>query len=580
MRENHSVERPQTEFPRQYVAADADFGRWEVAEQYYRELLGRPIQGRADLERWLIDWSELEACLSEEHCRRHVDATCQTDDEERQRRFLEFIENVESQQKQWRDKVLRRMLELATTHALPRLRYEVLLRSAQNKVDLFREENVPLLTEETRLVNEYQRITGAMTCVYNGREHTLQQMGRYLEEPDRGVREKAWRLTAERYLQDSQRLDDLYLRMATLRHRIARNARCRDYREYMFRRYERFDYSPDDCLKFHEAIEKVVVPAVHELTTHRRRKLGLRTLRPWDTLVDPDSRPALRPFETPEELMAGSSRIFHQVEPELGRVFDTLRRENLLDLASRKGKAPGGYQETFSERRVPFIFMNAVGTDDDVRTLLHEGGHAFHTWACRHEPLMSYRNAEGVIEFAEVASMGMEALSLPYMHEFFGDDTDRANEHYFEHIVWFFPFMARVDAFQHYVYTHMDAGLEAWKDEWQALTRRFSPEIDWSGLEGIDRHSWQRKLHIYEVPFYYVEYGIAQLGALQVWLNSKQDYAQAVAQYRNGLALGGSRPLPELFAAAGCRFDFSERTLRPLIDAVMEEIRRLGGAGT
>jgi oligoendopeptidase F len=284
--------------------------------------------------------------------------------------------------------------------------------------------------------------------------------------------------------------------------------------------------------------------------------------------VDPEGRPPLRPFEGDEQLAAGCSRIFHRIDPELGRIFDTLRERSSLDLGSRKGKAPGGYQTTFAERRLPFIFMNAVGTETDVRTLLHEGGHAFHTWACRHEPFIAYRSAP--IEFSEVASMGMECLALPHTTEFFGEESPRATRRFFEKIVTFFPFMASIDAFQHFVYTHVDAGIEAWKDHWQTLTKRFAPEVDLSGLERHDRQSWQKKLHIYEVPFYYVEYGIAQLGALQVWKNSLADYAQAVALYRNGLALGGSRPLPELFEAAGLRFDFSETTLRPLIDAAME----------
>jgi oligoendopeptidase F len=286
--------------------------------------------------------------------------------------------------------------------------------------------------------------------------------------------------------------------------------------------------------------------------------------------VDPDGRPPLRPFETDEQLAAGCSRIFAQVDPELGTVFDTLRERGSLDLGSRKGKAPGGYQVNYAEQRLPFIFMNAVGTEGDVRTLLHEGGHAFHSWACRHEPLLAYRSAP--LEFAEVASMGMECLALPFTREFFGDDTPRATRRFFEKIVSFFPYMASIDAYQHFVYTHVEDGLSAWKDQWQRLTQRFSAELDLAGLEQQVRQSWQKKLHVYEVPFYYVEYGIAQLGALQVWTNSLGDYAQAVGHYRAGLALGGSRPLPELFATAGCRFDFSEGTLRPLMAAAMKQI--------
>jgi oligoendopeptidase F len=561
---------PGPEFPRRYVAAEADFGEWETAEPYYHELCDRQIAGVEQLEKWLIDLSELEACLDEEGTSRYTAMTCQTDDPERQQRYLHFIEQVQPQAEPWRDKLRRKFVAIAEGLSLPARRYEVFKRSMKNAIELYRAENIPLLVEDQKLKTEYQRITGAMTCHYDGREQTLPQLARYLEEPDRRVREETWRLAADRFMQDSEQLDELYRKMVTIRQQVAVNAGCRDYREYAFRALERFDYRPADCLAFHEAIEKVCVPAVGELAARRRQKLGLESLRPWDLAVDPEGRPPLRPFQTDEQLAAGCSRIFHRVDPELGRVFDTLRAREVLDLGSRKGKAPGGYQVTFAERRLPFIFMNAVGTEEDVRTLLHEGGHAFNTWACRNEPLLAYRSPP--IEFGEVASMGMECLALPFTTELFGEHAGRAARWFFEKIVTFFPFMASIDAFQHYVYTHVDEGIEGWKDHWQTLTRRFTPELDLSGLEQYERRSWQRKLHIYEVPFYYVEYGIAQLGALQVWKNSRQAYADAVAHYRHGLALGGSRPLPELFAAAGCRFDFSESTLRPLIGAAMAQI--------
>lgn len=567
-----------SEFPRQYLAADADFGTWSTAEGYYRELSERPIESLAELERWLRDWSELDAAFDQEGIARRIEMTRATDDPEHERRYLDFIENVLPHREPWHDRLRRKFVALAERFPLPTRRYEVLTRSMRNAIELFREENIPLLVENAKLVQQYQKITGAMTVRYNGRELTLPQLERFQEEPDRRVREETYRLAAERFLQDAPALDELYAKMVAVRDRIARNAGCADYREYAFRAMERFDYTPADCLAFHDAIEQVVLPAVGRLAEQRRRKLGVSTLRPWDLAVDPENRPPLRPFETDEQLAEGCRRIFARVDPELGRIFDQLRSRRLLDLGSRKGKAPGGYQETYEERREPFIFMNAVGTEGDVRTLLHEGGHAFHTWACRNEPLLAYRHAP--IEFAEVASMGMELLALPHLEEFYGAEVNRARKRFLEGIVRFLPFMARVDAFQHWVYTHVAADVEQRKDYWQSLTRRFAPEVDWRGLEQYDRHSWQRKLHFFEVPFYYVEYGIAQLGALQVWLNAQRDYQHAVALYRNGLALGGSRPLPELFAAAGLKFDFSKQTLGPLIAAVMAEIERLeGGQG-
>lgn len=561
------------EFPRRYVAADADFGAWENAETYYRELLERPIETREQFEQWLLDFSELDAAFDEEGVTRHVQMTRQTDDAERERRFLEFIEKVHPNREPWHNKLRIRMDECFQRFEPPSRRYEVIRRSVRNAIELYRDENIPLMVENAKLAQQYQKTTGAMMVEYEGRELTLQQLARFLEEPDRKVREETYRLGADRFLKDAEALDALYDQMVKVRHRMAKNADCADYREFAFRAMERFDYTPEDCLAFHDAIEKVCAPACRTLADERRRKLGLETLRPWDMAVDPDNRPPLRPFQTDAELMDGCSKIFHRVSGDVGRIFDTMRERDLLDLGSRKGKAPGGYMSSFDERRVPFIFMNAVGTESDVRTLLHEGGHAFHTWSCRTEPLLAYRHYP--IEFAEVASMGMEMLSLPHLETFYGPETDRARKRFLEGIVTFFPFMARVDALQHWVYTHVDATPEQRNDQWQALTRRFSPEIDYHGIERYDRRSWHRKLHFFEVPFYYVEYGIAQLGALQVWLNSKKDYEQAVAMYRHALTLGGSRPIPELFEAAGCKFDFSEKTLRPLIEAVMEELERL-----
>jgi oligoendopeptidase F len=561
------------EFPRQYVAPDVVFDTWPAAESYYKELHDRTIGSVDEFERWLIDFSEVDAVFDEERVARHIETTRATDDQEREQRFLDFIENVYPHREPWHEKLRQKFVALAAKFPLPKKRYEVLERSIRNAIELFREKNIPLQVEHVKLIQKYQQITGAMTATYLGEEMTLQQLGRYLEEPDRLVREETYRLAADRFLQNAKTLDELYDEMVKLRDRMARNADCQDYRAFAFRAMERFDYTPEDCLKFHDAIEQVVSPAVQKLADERQARLGVETLRPWDLQVDPENRPPLRPFEEVDQLMDGCGKVFQSVDRELSQIFNALRQRDLLDLDSRKGKAPGGYQETYTERRLPFIFMNAVGTENDVRTLLHEGGHAFHTWACRNDPLDAYRSYP--LEFAEVASMGMELLALPHIDVFYGDETNRARRNFLEGIVRFFPFMACVDALQHWVYTHVDATPEDRKDEWVRLTRRFMPHVDWSGIEAYNRHSWHRKLHFFEAPFYYVEYGIAQLGALQVWMNARKDRDHAVALYRNGLALGGSRPLPELFEAAGLKFDFSEQTLRPLIDAVMEEIDKL-----
>ncbi|MBI5865170.1 MAG: M3 family oligoendopeptidase [Planctomycetes bacterium] len=582
------------EFPRQYLPAAVRFDEWSAIEPYYRELSDRGVASLAQFERWLMDWSEVDAAFDEESTAREVAMTCATDDPERERRHLHFVENVRPKREPWRFALRKKLAELADKFRPPPKRYEVLVRGARNAVEIYRDENIPLKVADEKLVLRYQKLTGGLTVRYRDQELTIPQAARFLEEPDRAVREQVWRLVSERYLQDAGEFDSVYLQMAAVRHKIALNAGCRDFRAYMFKALERFDYTPTHCKAFHDAIEKVLVPAAVRLAEDRRRRLKLDSLRPWDTAVDPDGRAPLRPFENIDRLVSGSTRIFSQVNPELGRIFETMQSRGALDLDSRKGKAPGGYQATFQERRAPFIFMNAVGTERDVETLLHEGGHAFHTWACRSDPLLTYRNYP--MEFAEVASMGMECLSLPFLGEFYGDDAGRARRRFFREIVNFLPYMATVDAMQHFVYTNIgeleqadgswrirdgQERVEMWKDEWQRLTRRFLPFVDRAGLERDERHIWHRKLHFFEAPFYYVEYGIAQLGALQVWKNAgcpgskpldRDRYDHAVALYRNGLALGGARPLPELFEAAGLRFDFTEATLRPLIDAVMAEI--------
>jgi oligoendopeptidase F len=399
-------------------------------------------------------------------------------------------------------------------------------------------------------------------------------MAPFLEETDRAVRQEAWELSAHRRLEDREALDGLFDQMKHLRIEIAREAGFANFVEYAFRNRERFDYGIADSVRFHEAVEHVVVPLMRQIQEKHRQALGLDTLRPWDGAVDPLGRPPLVPFQDVEQLAAGTESIFHEVNPELGAQFSFLRARQLLDLANRKGKAPGGYQTTLEDERLPFIFMNAVGLDSDVRTLLHEGGHAFHTLACRAEPLSAYR--ESPLEFCEVASMTMELLGARRLDPFYNRaDADRSNRKLLEGIVLILPWIATVDAFQHWIYSHPDHSRQERKAAWRQLLERFGGAVDWSGYEDARDHSWHRQLHIFLYPFYYIEYGIAQLGALQIWQRSLTDRPGAVAAYKQALALGGSRPLPELFAAAGARFDFSDTVIASLMDTIGGELEKL-----
>ena len=457
---------------------------------------------------------------------------------------------------------------------LAKHRFEVFDRDVKNHVALFRPENVPLETEEAKLCQQYQKLIGAQTVRFRGEEKTLVQMGRYLEETDRALRQEAWEVVAQRRLQDADKCDEIFDELIKLRSQIAKNAGFDNYRDYAFRQKCRFDYTADDCVKFHQAIETEIMPVVREIQEERRRKLKLETLRPWDLGVDPSNRPPLKPFGAVEEMVARTQKIFNHLDGELAAGFHQMQDLKLLDLDNRKGKAPGGYQSTLSEARVPFIFMNAIGVQRDVETILHEAGHAFHAQATRGEDLYAYRGAP--IEFCEVASMAMELLGNEFLEEFYPtSEANRARKTHLEGIIGFFPWMAVVDAFQHWIYTHAGHTRAERQAAYLELMDRFGGKVDWSGWEAMRAHSWHRQLHIFIHPFYYVEYGIAQLGALQVWANSRRDKAKGLADYKRALALGGSRPLPELFQAAGCTFQFDAATIKPLIQLAGSELKKL-----
>jgi oligoendopeptidase F len=562
--------------PRKFVPEKIDLGDWPQIAPLFEQLEAGAARATTaiDLERWLLDWSELTAALDEESSRRYIAMTCHTDNADAEKAYLHFVENVEPQLKP-RQFALEKIYVAHPLRAqLPQPRFHIFDRDVKNHVELFRPENVALETEEAKLGQQYQKLTGAQTVNFRGEEKTLVQMGRYLEETDRALRREAWELVAKRRLEDADKCEEIFDELLKLRQQIAKNAGFENYRDYMFRKLGRFDYTPDDCRKFQDAIEKEVMPAVRELQSQRRAQLQLDKLRPWDLSVDPQNRPPLKPFAEVGEMVSRTQKIFDSLDGELAGGFRQMQDLKLLDLDNRKGKAPGGYQSTLNEARVPFIFMNAVGLQRDVETLLHEAGHAFHAQATRDEDLYAYRSAP--IEFCEVASMSMELLGNEFIEEFYpAAEANRARRVHLEGIVGVFPWIATVDAFQHWIYTHPGHRCDERKAAWLELMDRFGGEVDWSGFESARAQSWHRQLHIFLIPFYYVEYGIAQLGALQVWANSKADKAKALDDYKKSLALGGSRPLPELFAAAGCKFQFDAVTIKPLIQLANSELKKL-----
>jgi len=579
------------EFPRTFVPTEADLGDWDAIEPLFEELVGRSIGSSDDLERWLLDRSELSACLSEERSRRYIDMTCDTENEGKEHRYLEFIEAIIPKVKPYWHRLNEKYMASEQREDLDDRRYGVLDREIEAEIEIFREENIPLQTEAAKLSQQYQKIIGAMSVTYRGQEYTLPQIAKHLEETDRSVRHEVWELVAERRQQDREELHEIFDRLVELRHQIARNAGFDDYRGYAFKAMQRFDYTIADAEAFHQAIEECVVPLYRQLSEQRLALLKegatgeagaaetdatspIESLRPWDTEVDPFGRAPLRPFETAEDLTSGVQQILARIDPDLESQFAGMLERGELDLDSRRGKAPGGYMSTRDEIRRPFIFMNAAGLHRDVEVLLHESGHAFHSLAARNDPIVAYRHSP--IEFAEVASMTMELFADDLFDVFYDDaGAARAKHKHLEGIIRLLPWVAQIDAFQHWLYAHPQHTREERAQHWLELEARFGPALDWSGHEDVRESLWQRQLHLYEVPFYYIEYGIAQLGALQIWTQFREDTTSAVANYRSALALGGSRPLPELFAAAGARFDFSAGTIAPLMDAIASELAAL-----
>jgi oligoendopeptidase F len=563
------------EFPRRYVPQGIDLGQWSSLEPLFKELENRALTSTLDLEKWLEDLQELEETLDEEGSARYVRMTCQTDDPQIEKKYLEFLETVSEPSKPRFFALMKKYWENPFRSHLPQTTYALFNRSVENQLALYRPENIPLETQVEKLSQQYQKLSGSLTVTYEGREQTLQQMGRYQESTDRTQREETWRKVAERRLKDRETFDDLFDQMLKIRVQIAQKARFGNYRDYMFRRKERFDYGPKDCENFHESAEKAVRPLVLEIQKKRAQKMGLEKLRPWDLSVDPEGLAPLKPFATTDQLVEGCHQILKQVDPEFGQNFKKMRDLGLLDLESRKGKAPGGYNTTLSETRLPFIFMNSVGLDGDMRTLLHEGGHAMHSFASRGIAFSSYRHAP--MEFCEVASMSMELLADPYLKAFYStpQEAARSARKHLEDVILLLPWIATIDAFQHWIYTHPDHSREERSEVWVALRLRLGGAEDWSGLEEVRRSLWHRQLHIFEVPFYYIEYGIAQLGALQVWKNAREKGREGVEAYKRGLAVGGSQPLPEIFKSAGIRFDFSLKMIEPLMAEVQKELQKL-----
>ena len=544
------------EFPRKFVPSTLKF-EWTELDPLYSTLEKLPIGTTAEIEKWLSDEGELDSVVSEQRSLRYVNYSRQTDNDEYEKAYTEYIEVLEPKLKLANFKLLKKFVVALQRRNLPE-EYRMTVKRRTNEVEIFREENVELEKKDAALGQEYQRLMGAMTVKYKGEERTLQQMIKFEEQTDRNVRKEAWELSNARASKDSSTIESIYGKMVVIRHEVAVNAGFANYRDYIFRKKERFDYTPDDCIRFHSAVEEYFVPLSREIDGERKEKLSLDELRPWDLRVDIDGRPPLAPFQTSSELVEGCSQIIKQLDPQLHAFFRKMADLDLLDLQSRKGKAPGGFQEDFSEVKLPFIFMNAAGRDNDVRTLLHESGHSFHTFLMREHGLPYYNSGANLpLEFAEVASTSMELIGSDHMVGSFYDNEEakRSNRAEVISTIKLFTWVATIDAFQHWVYTHPDVSAEEKVEAWVNTFKRFAGSEDWEGYSEHLRYRWQRQLHLFEVPFYYIEYGIANLGALGLWFRYRKEPTEAIRAYKSALSLGSSKPLPELFQAAGVPWD-------------------------
>ncbi len=559
---------PRNFIPEAFVITD-----WQSLEPFFKNLLERNITTVSDLENWLKDQSELEAVVNEDACWRQIKMTCDTENKSLEEAFNFFYLEIQPQIQPYSDALNKKLIYHPLLNQLNKEKYHTYLRSIRKSIELFREENIPIQAELSVMQQQFGAISGKMTIDVNGNEYTLQQASKFLESHDRTVREEVYRKVNNRRLTDKDALNKLYNILIQKRTEEAANAGFDNYRDYRFKELGRFDYTKEDCFAFHAAVKQHVLPLVNIIYQKKKEKLKLTALRPWDLEAEPEGTPSLNPFKTGEELLSKSIECFAKMRPFFGECLQKMKELNHLDLESRKGKAPGGYNCPLAESGAPFIFMNAAGQMHDVTTMIHEGGHAVHSFLSHSLQLNGFK--EYPMEIAEVASMSMELFSMDYWDTFFTDESDlkRAKEHQLERVIAIFPWIAIIDKFQHWIYENPAHTEDERTAVWASILNEFKDDvIDYSGLEEYRNNAWQRQLHLFEVPFYYIEYGIAQLGAIGMWMQFKQNKEKALDNYCNALSLGGTKTLPELYKAAGLEFDFSPEKIKLLMDFVKQEL--------
>ena len=557
---------------RKFLPLQLEVKEWTQVQKYYDDLLSRDLGSTEVLQRWLSDRSELEAFLQEDLGWRYIRMSSDTENREYADAYNFFVGEVQPRIAPLSHSLDLMLMGAGGLSGLTDTRYAILLRQVRKRVEIFREQNIPLIAELQQEEQKYSVITGAMTVEVNGKELTLQQAANYLEGGDRELRREVYSKIAARRLADKQKLHDLFDWLSDKRTEVAVNAGFPDFRDYMFASLGRFDYTPDDCFRFHESVSRRLVPVVSRMEERHRMEIGVDVLRPWDTAAVAPGHQPLKPSSSSDELLEKTIACFDEIDPFLGESMRSMRKAGRLDLDSRKGKAPGGYNYPLYETGLPFIFMNSTNTLRDLVTMVHEGGHAVQSILDDELELVDFKSIPS--EVAELASMSMELISMEHWHHFFSDPADlrRARRKQLEDVLKGLPWIACIDAYQHWLYTQPGHSHDERDAKWIELHRKFSGgTVDWSGSEEARAVLWQKQLHIYEVPFYYIEYGFAQLGAIAMWRSYRQDPAATVRRYINALRMGYTASIGEIYAAAGISFDFSEAYVSELATFVLKE---------
>ncbi|MFM8449579.1 MAG: M3 family oligoendopeptidase [Haliscomenobacter sp.] len=559
-----------------FIPENLCLNTWEDVLPYFNNLENRNLSSVADLRQWLFDKSELDSFLSESFSWHYIRLSQDSSDTVATARYHFVVEHIFPHLAAYEQKLNQKLVQCPFIEGMDDNKYEVHFRLAKNAVRMFRDSNVPVTTEIQLQTKEYGRIFSQMTIGVDGKQMTLQKASALLEEGDRTRRQQVYQKINERILQDSQALENLFDELLLRRNKIARNADFSNYRDYAFQQLNRFDYTPTDCEALHDSIAQEIIPILDELNAMRKQQLHVDYLRPWDLQVEVCGGEALQPFQNADDLLGKGIRCLSKIHPDFGMVIQRMREKNLLDLESRPGKKPGGYNMPLQKTRLSFIFMNATRSLSDLRTLMHECGHAIHFYFTKEQPLVSARRFPS--EISELASMTMELLSMDYWDIFFPDHQEllRARINQLENVLKVLPWIATIDQFQHWVYTHPSHSQEERRVEWLRILRRFSSSVvDYTGMERYSEYLWHKQLHIFEMPFYYIEYGIAQLGAIAIWKRYRTNPGQAVSDYMDALRMGNTRPIGEVYAAAGIEFRFDRAYISELAGFVRQEIREL-----